>query len=91
MLIYSPCTIDIFLHSNAFQKTYSIIGVKKNIEKVIEIFTNGISQNNSYSLYHLAFIYEEIDPKKSLELYKKSSELGNMDARAWYALRISPT
>lgn len=82
--------------TNATINNYGIcflkgIGVKKNIEKAIEIFTYGISQNNPNSLYHLAFIYEEIDPKKSLELYKKSSELGNMDARARYALRISNT
>lgn len=60
------------------------IFVKKDVRKALEIFSEGARRVDPNSMYHLAFLLEQINSQKSLHYYQRAAELGNVDAKRRY-------
>lgn len=52
------------------------IGIKKDINKALELFLEASNKDYAYAYNNLAKYYEDKDYNKSLEYYKKSANLG---------------
>ena len=65
------------------------VHVEKDIEKAKRIFTEGADNGDPNSMYHLAYILEDIDYKTSLMLYKKAALKGHKYAHYRYSTLCS--
>ncbi|OHT13470.1 hypothetical protein TRFO_16334 [Tritrichomonas foetus] len=59
------------------------IGVEKDWEKAKVIFKEGVELDDCNCMYHLAYIYENEDPQKSLKYYIMAADRGEVHAQQY--------